>query len=54
MRLVACWDGELDLIGALSRLSYRHERPSGPKKLAHRLPEAVERRTGRNHVPPRE
>lgn len=42
MRLGACWDGELDPIGAYSQLAYLHEQA---EQAAWRIREAVERLT---------
>lgn len=54
MRLAACWDGELDPIGAYSQLSYLHEKAERAEDAARRLREAVERVTGWDPAPPRE
>ena len=32
MRLAACWDGEMDPIGAYSQLAYLHEKADEPKR----------------------
>jgi hypothetical protein len=54
MRLAACWDGELDPIGAFSQLSYLHEKAERAEHAARRLREAVERVTGWDQTPPHE
>jgi hypothetical protein len=54
MRLAACWDGELDPIGAFSQLSYLHEKAERAEEAARHIREAVERITGRDQAPPRE
>lgn len=46
MRLSACWDGEMDAIGAYSQLAYLHEKAEGAESAAHSIREAVERLTG--------
>jgi hypothetical protein len=46
MRLSACWDGEMDAIGAYSQLAYLHEKAEGAESAARSLREAVERLTG--------
>lgn len=54
MRLGACWDGELDAIGAYSQLSYLHEKAERAEDAARHIREAVERVTGWDEAPPRE
>jgi hypothetical protein len=54
MRLAACWDGELDPIGAFSQLSYLHEKAERAEEAAGHIREAVERITGWDQAPPRE
>ena len=46
MRLAACWDGELDAIGAFSQLAYLHEKAEAAEQAASSIREAVERLTG--------
>ena len=43
MRLAACWDGELDAIGAYSQLAYLHEKAHGAEEAAAEIREAIER-----------
>lgn len=54
MRLAACWDGELDAIGAFSQLSYLHEKAERAEEAARAIREAVERIAGWDRPPPRE
>jgi len=54
MRLAACWDGELDPIGASSQLSYLHEKAERAELAARHIREAVERLTGWDQAPPKE
>jgi len=53
MRLAACWDGELDPIGAFSELSYLHEKAKRAEQAAAWIREAIERVTGGDHPAPR-
>lgn len=46
MRLAACWDGELDPIGAFSQLSYLHEKAERAELAARDIREAIERISG--------
>ncbi len=46
MRLAACWDGEMDAIGAFSQLAYLHEKAEGAEWAARRIREAIERVSG--------
>ncbi len=46
MRLAACWDGEMDPIGAYSQLAYLHEKADGAEKAAAEIRPAIERLTG--------
>ena len=46
MRLAACWEGELDAIGAFSQLAYLHEKAGAAEQTAAAIREAVERLTG--------
>lgn len=46
MRLAACWDGELDPIGAFEQLSYLHEKAAAAEAAARSIRETVERLTG--------
>ncbi len=54
MRLAACWDGELDPIGAFSQLPYLHEKASAAEDAARAIREAVERIRGWDQPAPRE
>ena len=54
MRLAACWDGELDPIGAFSQLSYLHEKAERAEQAAGWIREAIERVKGWDQPPPRE
>jgi len=45
MRLAACWDGEMDGIGAYSQLAYLHEKAEGAEFAARQIRQAVERLT---------
>ncbi len=54
MRLAACWDGELDPIGAYSQLAYVHEKAERAEQAARHIREAVERITGWDQPPRRE
>jgi len=46
MRLAACWDGEMDAIGAFTQLAYLHEKAEAAEIAARNIREAVERLTG--------
>jgi hypothetical protein len=46
MRLAACWDGEMDSIGAYSQLAYLHEKAQGAEEAAAEVREAIERLIG--------
>ena len=46
MRLAACWDAEMDAIGAYSQLAYLHEKAEGAELAARAIREAVQRVTG--------
>ena len=54
LRLAACWDGELDPIGAFSQLAYLHEKASRAEQAARAIREAVERIDGWDQPAPRE
>jgi len=54
MRLAACWDGELDQIGAFSQLAYLHEKAERAEEAAGHIREAVERIRGWDQAPPEE
>lgn len=54
MRSAACWDGELDPIGAFSQLSYLHEKAQRAELAARQLRLEIERINGWNEPPPRE
>jgi hypothetical protein len=54
MRLAACWDGELDPIGAFSQLSYLQEKAERAEQAAAWIREAVERVQGWDRPPPHE
>jgi hypothetical protein len=51
MRLAACWDGELDPIGAFSQIAYLHERA---EIAARDIREAIERVSGWDRPAPKE
>ena len=42
LRLSACWDGELDPIGAFSQLAYLHEKAERAEEAARSIRESVE------------
>ncbi len=42
LRLAACWDGELDPIGAFSQLAYLHEKAERAEEAARSIRESVE------------
>lgn len=42
LRLAACWDGELDPIGAFSQLAYLHEKAERAEAAARQIRESVE------------
>lgn len=42
LRLAACWDGELDPIGAFSQLAYLHEKAERAEAAAREIRESVE------------
>ena len=46
MRLAACWDADMDAIGAYSQLASLHENAEGAELAARAIREAVERVTG--------
>jgi hypothetical protein len=46
MRLAACWEGEMDPIGAFSQLAYLHEKAEGAEEAAAEIRQAIERLTG--------
>jgi hypothetical protein len=50
MRLAACWDGEMDAIGAYSQLAYIHEKAEMAEIAAGNIREAIERLTGWDSV----
>lgn len=54
MRLAACWDGELDPIGAFSQLTYLHEKAERAEQAARWIREAIERVNGWDQPAPRE
>ena len=54
MRLAACWDGELDSIGAFSQISYLHEKAERAEDAARSIREEIEKITGWDQPGPRE
>ena len=54
MRLAACWDGELDPIGAFSQLSYLREKVGRAESAARSLRKEIEKISGWDHPAPRE
>ncbi len=54
MRLAACWDGELDPIGAFSQLSYLHEKVGRAESAARSLRKEIEKISGWDQPAPRE
>jgi hypothetical protein len=54
MRLAACWDSELDPIGAFSQLGYLHEKASQAEQAAKAIRKAVERIEGWDRPAPKE
>ena len=54
MRLAACWDGELDRIGAFSQLGYLHEKASQAEQAAKAIRKAIERIEGWDRPAPKE
>jgi len=54
MRLAACWDGELDSIGAFSQIGYLHEKAERAEAAAKSLREEIEKITGWDQPGPRE
>ena len=50
MRLAACWDGEMDAIGAYSQLAYIHEKAETAELAAGNIREAIERLIGWDSV----
>ncbi len=54
MRLGACWDGELDPIGAFSQIGYLHEKAERVELAARNIREAIERVSGWDQPPPKE
>lgn len=54
MRLAACWDGELDPIGAFSQLTYLHEKVGRAEAAARSLRKEIEKIGGWDQPAPRE
>lgn len=54
MRLAACWDGELDAIGAFSQIAYLHEKAERAEIAARDIREAIERISGWDQPAPKE
>lgn len=54
MRLAACWDGELDPIGAFSQLSYLHEKVGRAESAARSLRKEIEKISDWDQPAPRE
>jgi hypothetical protein len=46
MRIAACWDGEMDPVGAFSQLAYLHEKADGAERAAAEIRRAIERLAG--------
>ena len=53
MRLAACWDGELDPIGAFSQLSYLHDKAERAELAGRHIREAVDRISGWDQAAPK-
>ena len=53
-RLAACWDGELDAIGAFSQLAYLHEKASRAEQAARAIRVSIERIEGWDQPAPEE
>ena len=54
MRLAACWDGELDRIGAFSQIGYLHEKAERAELAARDIRVAIERISGWDQPAPKE
>jgi hypothetical protein len=54
MRLAACWDGELDRIGAFSQIAYLHEKAERAEIAAGDIRTAIERISGWDQPAPKE
>jgi hypothetical protein len=54
MRLAACWDGELDPIGAFSQIAYLHEKAERAELAARDIRKAIERISGWDQPAPKE
>lgn len=54
MRIAACWDGELDPIGAFSQLGYLHEKVGRAEAAARSLRKEIEKIGGWDQSAPRE
>lgn len=54
MRLAACWDGELDQIGAFSQVGYLHEKAERAELAARDIRVAIERISGWDQPAPKE
>ena len=54
MKLTACWDGELDPIGAFSQLGYLHEKVGRVEAAARSLRKEIEKISGWDQPAPRE
>ena len=54
MRLAACWDGELDQIGAFSQIAYLHEKAERAELAAGDIRKAIERIKGWDQPAPKE
>jgi hypothetical protein len=54
MRLAACWDGELDQIGAFSQIAYLHEKAERAELAARDIRKAIERISGWDQPAPKE
>ena len=54
MRLAACWDGELDQIGAFSQIAYLHEKAERAELAARDIRTTIERISGWDQPAPKE
>lgn len=54
MRLAACWDGELDMIGAFPQIGYLHEKAERAELAARDIRKAIEQISGWDQPAPKE
>ena len=54
MRLAACWDGELDVIGAFSQIGYLHEKAERAELAARDIRKSIEQISGWDQPAPKE